>query len=110
MTKISRFFVDYLMVPVTIVALSAALSAYHVSREVEGYDYATLCEAWPRLHQPTRDAIADAMKANDGKISRWCYATIFRLALNDAGALTAGTTSASLETERAALARQVFGH
>ncbi|KND60401.1 hypothetical protein BVER_03839c [Candidatus Burkholderia verschuerenii] len=105
MKSFRRFFIDYLMIPLLVPAACAAIAAYHVSREIDANDYAVLREAWPRLHQPTRDAIADAMKRGDGTISTWAYTKLFRLAMNDAGALTLAGASDSAADERAALVR-----
>ncbi|MFP3355148.1 hypothetical protein R0K04_27770, partial [Pseudoalteromonas sp. SIMBA_153] len=66
-----------------------------------------LREAWPHLHQPARDAIADAMKRGAGKITRWDYTALFRLAMNDAGGLTIGSPDSNFgeDGERSALVR-----
>lgn len=101
MNKFRRVFFDYLMVPLGMPVLAAAFAAYHVSGETGPASYATLREAWPHLHQPTRDAIADAM--NKGQISRWDYANLFRLTLNDAGALAMPEGAGTAADERAKL-------
>lgn len=104
MNKFRRFFIDYLMVPLGIPVACALLAGYHVSRELDANGYATLAEAWPHLHQPARDAITEAMKKGDGKISQWDYSPLFSLALNDAGALTMSGNSGNVDQERVKLA------
>lgn len=107
MKRAWRFFIDYLMVILLVPVLCAAFAAYHVTREINPNDYAMLREAWPRLHQPTRDAIADAMKRGNGTISNWDYTKLFRLALNDAGGLALYDTNDTVADERAALVRRM---
>ncbi|CAH2782574.1 MAG: hypothetical protein PPHEINF_2010 [uncultured Paraburkholderia sp.] len=105
MTTLRRFFVDYLMVPIGIPLVCAALSAYHVSGETSASGYATLTQAWPHLHQPARDAIVSAMRGNDGRISQWTYARLFDLALRDAGAIEMPATSNDVRDQRERLVR-----
>jgi hypothetical protein len=81
MNKLRRFFVQYMMVPVLMCALTAVFSIYHAAGEVDSLGYATLTTAWPELHQPARKAISDAIAS--GKISRWNYQSLFTIALND---------------------------
>lgn len=101
MNKYRRFFFDYLMVPLCMPILSAAIAAYHVTGETDASSYATLREAWPHLHQPTRKAIAAAMTA--GKISRWDYQKLFGLALTDTGAIAMPVSTGTAAEERAKL-------
>ncbi|MDN7664057.1 hypothetical protein [Burkholderia cenocepacia] len=105
MKRAWQFFIDYLMVILLVPALCAAAAAYHVTREIDANDYAVLREAWPRLHQPTRDTIADAMKRGSGTINNWDYTKLFRLAINDAGGLVLNEASDAVADERAALVR-----
>lgn len=82
---VSRFFRDYLMVPVLMPAFTACFAVYDVSQEVEPYTYTSYAWAWPHANENTREVIREAMA--DGKISRWESPVVFRTIMDDVHAL-----------------------
>lgn len=107
MTKFRRFFVKYMLVMLLMPAVSAVFATYTARSEVGAGSYATLASVWPRLHQPTRNAIAQAFAS--GKISRWDYNPLFDLVVKDTDGFTLpdprqlGTTEQEREKLRAVM-------
>ncbi|WP_321935468.1 hypothetical protein [Paraburkholderia sp. J8-2] len=98
--NLRRFFTNYLLIPLGMPAIAAAMATYHVMSEVEPAAYATLSMAWPHLHEGARHDIAKAVAANHGKISNWTYRALFDRALDDTGGLEMPGSNGSLKAER----------
>lgn len=60
----------WLIVP-ALIAVGGAIGAYQAAQEVSAVTYGMLIDAAPRLQEPTRQALRDAL--SDGQLTQWEY-------------------------------------
>ncbi|WP_322075482.1 hypothetical protein [Burkholderia cenocepacia] len=97
-----KFFTDYLLFIVLSPLVMLGFETYNVQREVEPYVYRQIADAWPRLHEPTRQLVRAAMV--NGEMTRWNYSGIWNAIVSDAGFISFGPGEpGSVQQERAGL-------
>lgn len=96
---------DNMLIALLMCAVTTAGAASYQAGEIAANAYKLLGDQWPKCSRPMKAKIAEAMQ--DGKITRWEYAALFRALIDDTHGFALPIESQSVEQERAALQMEV---